>query len=123
MFKNLLSYETKRTALQALGFYLFYVLIAILSIFIVGVLIGIALSLANPEYAKLHGYKVGNMMGVVLAIISSPLLAFTIIRKKGQSKVTLNVVLTIISALVALLGGVILGFIPAAYFTTLDNKK
>ena len=112
MFKDLMSFATVRTPIQALGFYIVYLLIGIL---IGGLFGGIGGIVVNPSQAA-SALAVGAKWGQLASLPYVLILAVTIVVKK---KLGLGYyVLSLTGPLLALFGGAILGLIPVAFITT-----
>lgn len=112
MFKELLNLEKDRSTKEAIGFYIAYVIVAILALFILGMLMEIIFSI---------GYENGKKFGQVFSIIMPPIISFMII----SSKNILNFKYALFSLLAGILGlfGVFVGFIPVAFLTTRKSNK
>lgn len=114
MFKNLLSFETQRTALQALGFYIAYLIVTMLMGGIISGATGIATNNGSFEF--------GARIGAVLAIIICLTLSITVVAKKKQLKSFVYLLCIILSGGLALFLGGIGGLIPTAYLTTIPSQ-
>lgn len=115
MFKNLMSFAMVRTNTQALGFYLAYSLIAIL---IGGIFGGIGAVVAVPAVHQgfAEGVRVGAKWGAisVLPYILFINLAIVVKKKLGIG----YYILSLVSLILAIIAGALLGLIPAAFMTT-----
>jgi len=109
VFTNLTDFAYKRTTKQALGFYLAYLLLII----ILGALSGVLAGLALGENSYAIGLRVGNMV----AILSVLVLSFVILHKKSLFKNFSLIIIALLSGVLAIIGGGLLGLIPAAYLT------
>lgn len=110
MFKNLTDLSYKRNTKEAIGFYLAYLLLVAIAAMIAGGGLGIATGNNTFDY----GYKVGN----VVAIVSCLLLSFVILNKKNLLSNFGFVLVALLSGVVAMFGGGLLGLIPTAYLST-----
>lgn len=111
MFKNLTNFKYSRTFIEALGFFLAYLLL----IMIISGLLGVA-------YYMLTGEKGGGKIGHITGIVLSFLMAIIVIKEKnmfGFSTILLLCLSVGISIIFSGLGGMI---IPA-YFTTIEPKN
>ena len=111
MFKNLTNVKYKRTAKEALGFYLAYFFLALLIGGLAGALVG---GLANQRSVFDMSLRVGN----VVAIIFSAGISYYILKAKKLTNRYGFLVLAILAGILAGFGGALLGLIPAAYLTT-----
>lgn len=107
MFDNLFDFKAERSKAQALGFYIAYLLFLLL----IGALLGGVVGASGGDFQD--GLKTGQIAVIILC----PLLSFLIIAKKGALSVG-NVVLALVSGILAMLGGGVLGLIPAGILTT-----
>jgi len=115
MFKKLTEFGYKRTAVEALGFYLAYMVLILLVAFLIGAIMGVALSaeIAN-DYA--------GTAGVYLMIIAPIILMILVMYEKGLLKDFRYILLTVlIGILTSFLAGFfdLLALIPVAVLTTL----
>lgn len=110
MFSNLTNLSVKRTAKQAIGFYIAYLILIALA----GGLIGGLISLVTGK----GDFDTGLVMGTYAAVVFSVVISFIIIYKKNLLGNYLYLILVILSGILALGGGGLLGLIPAAYLTT-----
>ncbi len=112
MFSNLTAFAMVRTGKQALGFYIVYLVIAIIVGGIAGGLGGLITSAAQEPVDMQVGVKWGAAAAVVYVILIGMII---VIRKKLGIG---YVILALVGGLLALLGGGVLGLIPAALMTT-----
>ena len=110
MFYNLTDLPYRRTPLQALGFYIAYFSIGLIVI----VVLGYVLALIGIIESYDDGFAVGN----IGAILISTLLAYFVAKSKYLLGSFLIIFLIILSGLLAIIGGLLLGLIPVAYITT-----
>ena len=110
---SFLNLSLKKSIGQAVGLYLFGLLVLLLANFIVG-------SIAGTLFGA--GFNEGLILGAVVSIAVCPLLAFWILKLKSLLT-PLNIVLALIAGVLALFGGALLGLIPSAYFATLQPHK
>lgn len=113
MFKKLTDFSYKRTKVQALGFYIAYFVLTVIVSGLVGGILGLVIP--NPSFES------GVRIGTFIAIIFSVGLSFFVLKKKRLQDFKL-IVITILSGVLALFGGGLLGLIPAAYLSTLSKK-
>jgi hypothetical protein len=110
MFSNLTDLKRKRTAKEAVGFYIAFLILLLVLV--------LALSYLD---ALVTGEKNSNVFynyGNAFAIIACLILSFLIIIKKKQTGNFFYLLLTIVSGVLAAFGGIIIGLIPVAYLTT-----
>ncbi|OGC05723.1 hypothetical protein A2526_05555 [candidate division WOR-1 bacterium RIFOXYD2_FULL_36_8] len=107
MFKNLTDFGYKRSALQALGFYLAYLLLTIMIGFLAGGIMGMF------GYGFMDGLKVGTLSAIVI----STLLSIFTVKAKNLLNFT-NILFIIATGILAFFGGAFLGLILPAYLTT-----
>jgi len=113
MFSDLLDYEKKRSAQQAVGFYIAYVLVGLLAIFLFGMLMELLFSI---------GYDNGKKIGYLFAVVIPLVLSFMILISKNALHFK-YVLLALLSGILGLFG-IFLGFILTAYLTTrMPNAK
>lgn len=113
MFTKLFDLRLKRTAKQAFGFYVVYLLLLLLVGMLLGGIAGIILGLSFQA-----GVKFGQLMAIIVCLVIS----FVILNyKKSLSPV--NVILALLAGILAMLGGGLLGLIPVAYLTTIAERE
>lgn len=106
MFTHLFDLSYTRTTKQALGFYIVFLIILI----VLGALSGLLLSDGTASGSIFAGAKTSTIV--------CGLLSFSILyTKKMIGKVGL-ILLAVLSPVLAMLGGALLGLIPIAYLTT-----
>jgi len=110
MFKNLTQFSYKRTPLQALGFYIAYLILIALVAGIMGAVIGLAIGSGDFE----TGFRFGNL----IAIVSVIGLSFLILKSKNLMGNFALILVALLSGVLAYFGGGLLGLIPAAYLST-----
>ena len=111
MFSNLTDFSVKRSTKQAIGFYIAYLVLIILLGALVGGLVGLVSDGGEGFISPLTA-------GVYIGVITSLVISFTVIYRKKLLGNYLYIILAILSGLLALVGGGILGLIPSAYLTT-----
>lgn len=114
MFKNLTNFGYKRNFVEALGFYLAYLLLVML----VGGLFGVIVGLAYPDNA----YYIALRVGTVVSIVINLGLSFQILKQKNLLGNFGYLILTVISAIISAFLGGLGGLIPVAFFTTREKK-
>jgi hypothetical protein len=116
MFKDLMSFEMVRTPVQALGFYIAYLLIGIL----IGALLG-GVGATVMGATGSNAAAVGLQWGAISAIAYSFVIGAVIVVKK---KLGLGYyALFLLGAVLAIFGGGILGLLPAAFLTTRQAQQ
>ena len=115
MFTRLTDLGFKRTATQALGFYLAYLFLGMLVGFLSGAVAGMLGLIENYS----SGVDAGALAIIPLCIV----LAITIGVKKGIALEFKMLVLYAITGICAVFLGALLGLVIPAYLTTLDSVK
>jgi hypothetical protein len=110
MFRGLTDFGRQRTLIEAIGFYLAYLLL------------GIALSAGLGFLASFvdngFGFERGLMLGSFVAIGICPVITFAILRAKGLLRHVGYLFVAVLSVAGAAAGGLILGLIFVAFLTT-----
>jgi hypothetical protein len=112
MFKDLMAFAMVRTPLQAFGFYIVYFLIGLLVGALGGTLGGAFTGVAPGADSFAVGAKWGLVFVVPYVLLVGLIVAFN--KKLGLG----YYVLALVGAILAVLGGGLLGLIPAAFMTT-----
>ncbi len=115
MFKNLTNFSYDRNVKGAIGFYLAYLLLTI----ILGTLIATVLGLIFNRTSFGFGLRIGTFTAIVVSVG----LSFMIIKRKNLTSNFVYILLALLSGLLALLGGGVLGLIPTAYLSTRSPVK
>lgn len=118
MFTDLLDFGYKRSSLQALGFYIAYLVIFM----IIGVIMTSSFFTlfhpANNQAVNMTAMHIGK----AVAFVGSNVLCFAIGLRKGY-KLHINTILTMfLSGILSFIFGAIGGLIPAAFFTTFKSR-
>ncbi len=111
MFKDLLNFSYKRSAKEAIGFYIEYLVIVMLGAMIVVAILGLA---TGNENNFEFGFRIGN----ILAIITTLSLSFLILKSRNLLGNFFYIILLLLSGLLAYFGGGILGLIPVSFLST-----
>jgi len=114
VFGQLFDFSYRRSAVQAIGFYVVYFLIGIAISAVVGML---AAGLSGASGFE-EGFKVGSQVGNVVAVIFSLGLSIAILRAKGLFHNVLALVVLVFSGIGAAVLGLFLGLIFVAFLTT-----
>lgn len=109
MFKNLGDLAYKRVGWEILGFYLAYLGVIILLAVLIGMVGGIV---------GLVEVSSGIRLGTFVAVIASLVISFMLIQKKNLLGDFPCILLAILSGILAVIGGGLLGLIPAAYLSS-----
>ena len=107
MFSKLFDLQFHRTALQALGFYIAYLLLLIITSAVAGGIVGLLGG----------GFEVGLKAGNLIAILVCLGLSFQILSAKKSISFG-NVLLALLAGILAIVGGGLLGLIPVSFLTT-----
>ncbi len=121
MFKNLFDLSCKRTPLQAVGFYIAYLILLMAILVVLGIPIGLVLTAAGYEVDEIRGK--GMLMGAVVALFVCVGLSIAIIRKKRLFSSFLAILLLLFSFIVASFGGGLLGLIPASILSAMSPRQ
>lgn len=116
MFTKLTNFEYQRTITQAILFYIIYFVIGFLICALMGAII--VYRIASPNFLE-----VGLVSGNVCAIAFSAFLSFLVSDRKKLLKDFKAKLLIFSSAILALILGLMLGLIPAAYLTTISSES
>jgi hypothetical protein len=114
MFGRLSDFGHQRSLVQALGFYLAYLVAGIVLLALVGGMAGLLVSGV--------GFDSGLMIGTVGAIIMSPTLSLLVLRAKGQLGHIGFLLAALLSGVGAAFGGLILGLAFVAFLTTRPSR-
>ena len=114
MFSNLTDFSFKRSAIQAVGFYIAYLVLTV----VLGGLAGGVFSILTSNLTVAEGYLSGVRIGAILAVIVSISLAFLIVSKKRRLSNFFYLILIALSGILALLAGGLAGLIIPAFLTT-----
>ena len=112
MFKKLTDFGHKRNFVQAIGFYLAYLLL----IALIGALLG-AMSGALSE-TTVDAFNLGIQMGLIVAVALSITLCILIIKSKKLQNNFLYILLTIVAGILAIFLGGLGGLIVPAFLST-----
>ena len=116
MFKNLTDFSYERDWKGALGFYFAYGFLGLLATLLVGGIIVAPYVSQGATYDQ--GYDVGRMVGSVLAPMYCLAIACLLLVKKKSYKNFGYIVLGVLSGVLGLFGGIVLGLIIPAIMTT-----
>jgi hypothetical protein len=119
MFSEAMNFSFRRNWLQAIGFYLIYLLIGVLLFATLGAILGKILGLMGHSDSEI--FDVSNISGQFATIPYQLLLAVLLLRKRRKEPV--NFVLTIVSVLLSLIAGSIGGLIPVAILSMRPVEK
>lgn len=114
MFSNLTDLSFKRSAIQAVGFYIAYLVLTV----VLGGLAGGVFSILTSDLTVAGSYLSGVRIGAVLAVVVSTSLAFVVVSKKQRLSNFLYLILIVLSGILALLAGGLAGLIIPAFLTT-----
>jgi len=110
MFQEIMNFNYQRSAKQAFGWYLMYLLIGLIIGFVSGYVAGIA----AKDFQE--GFNIGRMAGQLSAVPYNILLGTLLIwhRKKDAP----NLLLVLGGVVLSVIGGAILGLIPLAFLSS-----
>ena len=112
MFKHAFNLKYKRTIKEAFGFYLIH----LLTIILIGFLLGSLLFLVSENAYELI-IKLGIFSAVIYCLITCTLI---LIKKRIHNAYLILILLT---GILTIYGGGIIGLIPSAFLTTLDSNE
>lgn len=110
MFKQLTTFAYKRTAQQAIGFYIAYFLLLILISGATGVLMALVTGDVNQDLSI--------RIGILISTISCTILAILVAYKKHILQQFNTIMFIILSAIGAMFGGALVGLVFVAHLTT-----
>jgi len=113
MFKQLTAFGVKRSAAQALGFYLAYLLLGGLGSGLIAILFGMA--------GLIEGYSAGVSVGAWVAVPFSLGIGLVVALKKGRVSQFAVILSLPVTGVLASFGGSFLGLLIPAYLTTLKS--
>lgn len=118
MFKNLLNFEYKRSGVELLGFYLFYIIVTCL---IGGILAGVYAMVVNAdaETGRAIGFKMGRIASLVLCTGISVLLIYY----KKLYKSALALLLFLFTILASLLSGGLFALVFSTILSSFDKME
>lgn len=119
MFQNLANLSFKRSKLQALGFYIVFM---ILGLIFSGVVAGVVVGIASPSADFQEGFNKGGALGPLVATAYNAILIFVVFFSKKLYKNAIAVILTIIGALITYPLGLILGLLFTTILTTFEGQ-
>ena len=111
MFSNLTSFGYKRSIKQAIGFYIAYFILVVITAGLAGGILG-TVTRNNNSFDS--GLSIGGVVGVALSM----LICFLVVKNKKQLAKFSYILLILLSGILACFGGALLGLIPATYLTT-----
>jgi len=115
MFRELMSFSYQRTALQAFGWYLIFLIMG----FILGAIVGALLAAGRaPVVQTFNG---AFLIGQIIIIPYHVILAVALLWSRRKS--ALNVLLAIVGVLLSALLGALGGLIPLAVLTTRPSYR
>jgi uncharacterized membrane protein len=117
MFNKLTDFSYKRSAMEALGFYIAYFILIVIGAGVLGGVVGAMVQ--NTDTA----YDLGIRVGTIVAVISSITISFLILKGKNLSDNLGFLILALLSGAIAIFVGALGGLIPAAYLTTRPKGK
>lgn len=114
MFSQLTQFSVKRTGKQAFGFYLAWFVLALL----LGMAVGLVTGVAAPQITPEAGFSFGLIVGAVVGVIYCVTIGILVARGRGILGEFKTILLIVGTAILAGLGGGLLGLIIPAYLTT-----
>ena len=117
MFKELMNFKYKRTGVQALGFYIVFLLIGAL---LGGVVSGLLQTGSNADFQT--QYNIGIKIGSYVAIIYCTILSLIMLIAKKLYKSAQAIVLFLLTILGAMVMACLLGCVFPAILSTFEAK-
>jgi hypothetical protein len=115
MFQEIMNFNYQRSAKQAFGWYLMYLLIGI----VIGLVSGYVAAIAAKSFAE--GFNIGRMAGQLSAVPYNILLGTLLIWHRPKDAP--NLLLVLAGAVLSTISGAIGGLIPLAYLSTRPLMK
>ncbi len=113
MFSHLSDFGYKRSGLQAVGFYIVYLILTIITAAVGGIFFGMASGSNN--------FGLGQKIGMIVSILFAMIFSFLILQSKKMLNNYMYIGLAIAAGVLAYLGGGLLGLIIPAYLTTIGT--
>lgn len=126
MSSNLFNVKEKKTAKQAIVFYLFYLVLGLVLGAIFSGSMGVTACIISDncetyEQGVELGKQVGTIAGLVFCFVYTFVIGLWIILSRGLLTVPKAVILYVLAILLALPLGALFALIPLAFLTTIDN--
>jgi hypothetical protein len=121
MFKQLTELSLKRNWKQAIGFYIAWVLVIVVSLAVFGYLLGILTY--SPGKTGAEGFASGAKAGGIASLFVTLAFSIIILRAKGILGSFKSILLVLGTAILALMGGGLLGMLIPAYLTTMSGPS
>ena len=110
MFRFIGDFKRQRSAIEALGFYVFYLVVGVVA----SALTGYIAFLIDPSVGFAEGLRIGNGVAIIVSFV----LSFAIARAKGRLDHAGYLAAIVVSGVGGALGGVLLGLILPAFLST-----
>ena len=110
MFKNLVNFSYTRSTKEAFGFYIAYLIITM-------VLGGVAAQFAGLLVNQNDSFEFGLRIGSAVAILLTFTVTALIMKEKKMFNSFKYIMIGLLSPVLAMFGGALLGFIPTAFLT------
>lgn len=105
--------------MEAIGFYLAYLLLGII---LGGIIGGISGALFAKEDTFQAGFEIGSKVGVVVSVTYCLVISYMVLKNKNLLSNFLYLLLGLASGVLATFGGGLLGLLPTAFLTTRGSK-
>lgn len=112
MFSSLFDYSVKRSALQAIGFYIVHLILIAITCGIITAIWGIITGGTGFE----NGTKVGHVSAIFICMILASLIAYQ------KKKNLLTICLVLASVALSVFSAQVGGLIPMAFLTTTESN-
>lgn len=116
MFKKLTDFKYRRKPKEAFGFYIAYLILIVL-------LGALAAGFLGAIITSVQGFEGGVKVGSLVSIISCVTLSFLVIKSKNLTGKFGPILLVVLSGVLAIGGGGLLGLIPTAFLTMKQVSK
>ena len=115
MFENIFDFGFNRTNKQAFGFWLVWLLIAVLGMMFISFLMPSSAGTLDQAFEE------GFQLGATVVVFYCPLIAFIVLGAKNRLNEFRYIVICLLSIIISFFLGGLFGLIPAAYLTTLEK--
>ena len=129
MFTNLFNMSHKRNGIQALGFYIVYLILGFVVVALLSATLSVAYCAYNAEVCQTYeqgyaiGQKVGGFVGIVSCFVYIFVIGMWILHSKKLFQNAKAVSLYVLAILLAVPLGAILALVPLAFLTKFDTVK
>lgn len=115
MFERVFDLGFGRRPSQAFGFYLIHFIVGLISTVAIVVVVGLLFGMPQTQS---ESYRLGARVGAVVAVCYSLLLSAGVARDRKLPRSAKTIIPIILGGLLAAVGGLLLGLIPAAFLSS-----